>query len=47
MSRLPPPGILSENEGDGELGGKVMELMRLGPLSILREREDIRTFLAS
>lgn len=32
--------MLSENEGDGELGGSVMELIRLGPLSILpREKE--------
>ena len=36
MSRLDPPGLPSENEGDGELGGRVMELIRLGPLSILR-----------
>ena len=34
--RLFPPGVLSEKEGEGELGGRVMELMRLGPLSILR-----------
>ena len=33
--RLPPPGVLSENEGEGELGGRVMELIKLGPLSIL------------
>ena len=31
--------MLSEKEGDGELGGRVMELMRLGPLSILRGQE--------
>jgi len=36
LRRLPPPGVLSEKEGDGELGGRVMELMRLGPLSILQ-----------
>lgn len=29
--------MLSENEGDGELGGKVMELIKLGPLSILHQ----------
>lgn len=34
LRRLPPPGVLSENEGDGELGGRVMELIKLGPLSI-------------
>lgn len=27
--------MLSENEGDGELGGSVIELIKLGPLSIL------------
>lgn len=47
MSRLPPPGVLSENDGDGELGGRVMELMRLGPLSILpgerwRQQREVR-----
>lgn len=31
--------MLSENEGDGELGGRVMELIKLGPLSILRHVE--------
>lgn len=31
--------MLSENEGDGELGGKVMELIKLGPLSILHQVE--------
>lgn len=39
MRRLPPPGVLSENEGDGELGGRVMELIKLGPLSILYQVE--------
>lgn len=39
MRRLPPPGVLSENEGDGELGGRVMELIKLGPLSILQQVE--------
>lgn len=38
MSRLPPPGVVSVNEGDGEEGGRVMELRRLGPLSNLGER---------
>lgn len=38
MRRLPPPGVLSENEGDGELGGRVIELIKLGPLSILNQR---------
>lgn len=37
LRRLPPPGVLSENEGDGELGGRVMELIKLGPLSILQK----------
>lgn len=27
--------MLSENEGEGELGGSVIELIKLGPLSIL------------
>lgn len=31
--------MLSENEGDGELGGRVMELIKLGPLSILHQVE--------
>lgn len=39
MRRLPPPGVLSENEGDGELGGSVIELIKLGPLSILFDME--------
>lgn len=39
MRRLPPPGVLSENEGDGELGGRVIELIKLGPLSILPREE--------
>ena len=43
LSRLPPPGVLSENEGDGELGGRVMELIKLGPLSILQQVEVGRT----
>ena len=38
MRRLPPPGVVSVNEGDGEEGGRVMELRRLGPLSSLRQR---------
>lgn len=31
--------MLSENEGDGELGGRVIELIKLGPLSILHQVE--------
>lgn len=31
--------MLSENEGDGELGGSVMELIKLGPLSMLLRAE--------
>lgn len=42
LRRLPPPGVLSENEGDGELGGRVIELIKLGPLSILRRVESKR-----
>lgn len=41
MRRLPPPGVLSENEGDGELGGSVMELIKLGPLSNLEQTESV------
>lgn len=49
LRRLPPPGVLSENEGDGELGGRVMELIKLGPLSILQqvEREQQRDKLTT
>lgn len=39
FSKLPPPGVLSENEGDCEVGGRVMELSRVGPLSRLKERQ--------
>lgn len=35
--------MLSENEGDGELGGSVMELIRLGPLSNLLRTEGALT----
>lgn len=37
LRRLSPPGVLSEKEGEGELGGRVMELIKLGPLSILHK----------
>lgn len=39
FSKLPPPGVLSENEGDWEVGGRGMELSRVGPLSRLGERQ--------
>lgn len=34
--------MLSEKEGEGELGGNVMELIKLGPLSILHKEEGVK-----
>ncbi len=35
FSRLPPPALLSLYDGEGELGGSVIDPRRLDPLSLL------------
>lgn len=34
FSRLPPPALLSLYDGEGELGGSVIDPRRLDPLSL-------------